>query len=81
MLRIYVVQGFKLLLGILGCNFFLLYTQLLLQFLLSMAQYVSVIQKTRYESMKLFQYSSIFFDLHNEKLCDGLSGSQCCLGR
>ena len=43
-----------------------------------MAQNVSRFK--RY-AIKLFQYSSIVFDLHNKELCDGLPASRCYPGR
>jgi len=32
-------------------------------------------------AIKLFQYSSIVFDLHNKDISDGLPASQCYLWR
>jgi len=40
-----------------------------------MAQNVTVILKKH--AIKLFQYSSIVFDLHNKDLSDGLHAPQC----
>ena len=77
MLRIYVVHCFKLFLEILGCSFLQLFScdvKLLRQFLLSIAQNVSVILKN---ASKLFQYSSVVADLHSKELCDGLPASHC----
>ena len=31
--------------------------------------------------MKLYQYNSLVFDMHNKELFDGLPASQCYLGR
>ena len=76
-LWIYVVQSFKLFLGISDCNFFLFYVQLFTAILLSMAQNVCVIYETCNKAKSVLSpwYSSIVFDLYNKELSGGLFAS------
>ena len=56
-------------------NFFFFTHNFLQQFSLRMAQNVSKVVWFKKYAIKLFQYSSIVFDLHNKELCDGLTAS------
>ena len=69
MQKIYVVQCFKLFLGILDCNFFFFTCNFFLQFFQVLHK---ILEWFKTHGIKLLQYSSIVFDLHNKELCDGL---------
>ena len=49
------------------CNFYLVWHKLLVRF--------------KQHAIKLYQYSSIVFDLHYKELCGRLPASHCYLGR
>ena len=75
----YVVKCFKLFLGISYCNFFRFYLRLFTAIFIKYG--ANCLCDLKKHVTKLYQYSSIVFNLHYKELCDRLPASQYHLGR